>query len=469
MPDWTAPFHRPELTTSEFEEKRAKHVAEHGYTITVPGLDDIIHLKREKPITPEEADAWKRQAYDEIPPERRQEIGEMKQKRKERYLSMLSSPSPPIVRNAGSILTTIDDAQDALTTLSVIGRLAIKFAPRMLGKAFLGPVGWIMTAADILNLVMAISRLGLQAKPGKRAGDVVTDNNPFSKKAQVRRAKRMARTLPNAGEAIEILQTTDNVFGVGLCLGPIVGFVQDAAFGAIKYMSGEEVHINSELQQFPHWTQTAQKNMKSFTHMIGSGFRMSDDDEFAMLAAAMLSQQECLTAQKDYNPLDHIADIQDTQIQAPIPSNPLTLEVIEEEGIPMSDIVGWPHDDNLWTPTTEIVNNYQSVGTSYVHDYMTRHNHDWYGHAGGSLLSMIAEHSIANLEGEEAIKYDYTAKSKWAHIMLDNGIYPDPNQPEEKLRMMESLLEYYEREGIKPTYKDMIRHMNNYEITYLSI
>ena len=43
MPDWTAPFHRPHLTTEEFEKQRDTYVAENGYTIRIPSLDDVIH------------------------------------------------------------------------------------------------------------------------------------------------------------------------------------------------------------------------------------------------------------------------------------------------------------------------------------------------------------------------------------------------------------------------------------------
>ena len=176
-----------------------------------------------------------------------------------------------------------------------------------------------------------------------------------------------------------------------------------------------------------------------------------------------------MTAQKDYNPLDHIEAVEDTQVQAPTPTNILTLEVIEEEGIPLEDVVGWPHDGRLWTPTKEVVDNYQPVGTSYLHDYMTRHEHDWYGFAGGSLSSMIAEHSSANIEGEDQISYDYDAKSKWAHIMLDNGIYPDPDQPAEKLQLVENLIKYYDYENQQPSLKDFLQLFQYYDIKYLTI
>jgi len=469
MPDWTAPFHRPKLTTDEYETAQKEYVAKYGYTITVPALDDIIHLKPEIRMTDDEKFLWKNKQYDAIAPGRRIDIKAMKQRRKEKYLAMLGSPSPSIVKNAGSILTSVDDAQDALTTLSVIGRLAIRYAPRLIGKAFLGPVGWIMTAADILNLVMAVGRILTMPMMGKRTKGAATADNPFSKKSKTRRARRLLKAFPTPGNIIEVLQTTDQVFGVGICLGPIVGLLQDTLIGGVRAGLGQPVKIRSELPQFPHWTQTAQRNVKSFTHFIGSGLRLSDEDEFAMLAAAFLSQQECLTAQKDYNPLDHVEDIEKTEMRAPIPTNILSLEVIEEEGIPLDEVVGWPHDGRLWTPTKEIVENYRPVGTSWLYDYMKRHEHDWYGFAGGSLASMIAEHSSASIEGEDQISYDYTPRSKWGHIMLENGIYPDPSQPEEKLRLLTSILSQYDYENWDPHYKDFLQLYEYYDIKYLTM
>ena len=44
MADWTAPFHRPKMTTEEFKKMKAEYVAKHGYTMTVPGLSDIVHI-----------------------------------------------------------------------------------------------------------------------------------------------------------------------------------------------------------------------------------------------------------------------------------------------------------------------------------------------------------------------------------------------------------------------------------------
>lgn len=466
MPDFTAPFHRPEFTTEEFEAARAKHTAEYGYKIRIPGLEDIIHLEKEIVMTEQEKFSWKRREYDAIAPERREKIREMKAKRRDRYLGMLASPTPNIMRNAGSIMCALDDAQDALTTLSVIGRIAINIAPRILGKAFLGPVGWILTAADIINLGMTIGRMITMPMVGKRLYEQTTEWNPFSRKSRVKRGIKLQTAMPSAANLIEVAQTADNIFGVGLCLGPIVGLIQDAVWGTVRKIHGGKVDIMSELKQFPFWTRIAQRQVKSAPLLFGTEFEMTDEESFMVLVATYLSHQECLTAQKDYLPLDHIADIGNTIIQAPIPTNILTLEVIEEAGIPLAQVVGWPGSSTLWETPSRIMEKYSDPSSSWLRGYMKKHEHDWYGYAGGSLSTGILAHVYGNIEGEPNVMYDFTERSKWAHMCMSQGIYIEPYQVKSTYNRLFSLLESYETEGWSGQTRQLIADLGKERIRY---
>lgn len=456
MPDWTAPFHRPHLTTEEFEKQKADYVAKYGYTIDLPGLSDIIHLKAEKPLSEDEKEAWKRKDVDFFSPERYDDIKKMKQKRKERYLQMLGSPTPHVIRTAGSILTSIDDAQDALTTLHVIGRIAIKLAPRILGKMFLGPVGWILTAIDVMNLIMHIGRMGTLPMVSKRTKDAATAENPFSKKAKIKRASRLLRTFPSKGEIIEILQTTDQVFGVGICLGPIVGAVQDIVSGAIRQSFGQPVRINPDLPAFPPWTAAAQRSCKGMTLYMGAGHVTNDMEMLEMMAASYFAQQELLVGQADWNPLDHIVDVQNTEVMAPYPTNILSLEVIEEEGIPIQETIGWPHNESPWAASNDIVNEYDFVAAARLKSFIGVHQHDWMGFSAGNLATGSGMYAMANIEGEDAVSYDYTAQSKLASILLENGLTITPEQPAEQILKLATWIDGLEYSGEKPTLKSIV-------------
>ncbi|MBA7554539.1 hypothetical protein ES705_47163 [subsurface metagenome] len=152
MADWTAPFKMPHTTTEQFIERKRKYVEKYGYRYSIPGFDDIFHLGIEKSITPDEDKLWKSGRKDEIPPVRRDEIYVIKANRKRKYLDMLGSPLPETLVNRAALLTAIDNAQDALSTLAVTGMLAARALPLAYRAAVLAGSGWIMIAAQCLDL-----------------------------------------------------------------------------------------------------------------------------------------------------------------------------------------------------------------------------------------------------------------------------------------------------------------------------
>lgn len=451
MPDWTAPFHRPRLTPEEFGKRKAEYVAKYGYTITIPGLSDIIKIPIEDPITKEEERLYHDKRWYTFSEKRLEEIRKMKQKRKERYLSMLASPTPEIAMNAGSYLTAIDDAQDALSTLSCIGRIALHAAPRILGRLMAGPLGWMMTAADILNAIQGIGRMALMPMVSKRTSEKATRDNPFTKKARVKRAAKLKKFMPTKGNIIEGLQTTNEVFGVGLCLGPVVGLASDIFFGTVRTTFGVPPKIKLPVPDFGDWYKRAQKASKSMSILWGGQWATDDDMLLEILMAGYLIQQELSHFQQEWNPLDQIEDTPDLVIQAPLPAHPLSLEVIAEEGKPMKDICGWPHSGKVWSKMTDLADEIQPVATSNLNDFMKRNEHNWRGFAGGALASETAMNCLSNLEGEEQIEYDYTAQSKVSLRLLQNGLYPDPDQPRKNLDAFTAWMDYLERTGETPT------------------
>ena len=168
MADWLAPFHRPHMPTWEFNELRRKYVEKHGYTVTIPGLEDIFHFNAEKPLTDLEKYHWRHKHRSHFSEDRYEEIRYMKQRRKEKFLSMLSSPSPHIFGSRSAIITSLDDCQDALSTLSGIGTLAYMGSSAAMKKIISGPLGWLMTAETGINYVtksLSPERRPLGGKP----------------------------------------------------------------------------------------------------------------------------------------------------------------------------------------------------------------------------------------------------------------------------------------------------------------
>jgi len=447
MPDWTAPFHTPKMETDEFAKQKAKYVAEKGYTITVPSLEDIIHIGTVEPMSDFEKDAWKRKEFNKLSDERVAELRKDKQKKRDRYKAMLSSPTPSILKNAGAILTSLDDCQDALTTLSVVGKLAIHFAPRIIGKALLGPIGWIMTAADCINLVMTLGRLFTAPMMGKRAGDLATGDNPFSKKASVKRAARLSKPFPTKGNLIEVAQTTDQIFGVGLCLGPIVGFVEDVVTGGIRSALGQPVSVNYAPPHTSPALYPASRVPKAALLVLASGYQPDDETLNQVMVANYLAQQELASNSEGWNALDAVQDINKCQVASPTTKNLLSQEVLEEEGAGPEYFGGWPHSNKPWAPITDIMDELASPAKSSLRSMMEYHAHDWNGFLLGSLATGSHFYTMGSLEGEDQVRYDYTVQSKFKTIILGAGLYPDPVTPKSKLDLLARCIEDYEQSG----------------------
>jgi hypothetical protein len=467
--DWTAPFKLPRLSPEKFTEQKAAYVAKYGYTITIPGLTDIIHVKTINPMSEEEKTAWRKKDYASFSEARYAELKEDKDKKRAHYLAMLASPSPDVLKNAGAILTSIDNAQDALTTLSVLGRLGIKFAPRILGKAMTGPVGWIMTAADILNVAMTLGRMLTMPMMGKRVGNQATELNPFSKSAKIKRAAKLMRAYPSIGNLIEVAQTTDNVFGIGLCLGPIVGLIQDIAIGSVRSLFGQKVKVK---MMGPHTSPalyTAATVPKATTLIFASGYKPDDELLLQLTLAHYLSLQELHGNNEGWNALDAVEDIKTSQISVPVPSNLLSLEVMEEEGHAKENFGGWPHSNKQWAIMDDIVNTYSVPGNDFLSRTMEAHKHDWLGHVVGSLLTQSHQYAMANLEGDHNLNINYTEQSKFLDMMMKAGKYPDPDQPPAKIKELEDLIVFNDFNGMHMKTTEYVRFMRDRGIKTLKM
>lgn len=129
-------------------------------------------------------------------------------------------------------------------------------------------VGWLLLAADLLNL---LNLLGLLAMPAyallcsgpaealaagvpavvfknalKRETWAMHALNPFSRQARAKRLAKAAKGVPGFGALLEVAQTTDQLFGYGISLGGIVGMGLEAMFGAVRASRGESVSVNTQ-------------------------------------------------------------------------------------------------------------------------------------------------------------------------------------------------------------------------------
>jgi len=196
--------------------------------IKIPDPNDIIHL------TPRENLPWVEKAdpktgkirwgFDQqLTPDQSLEFI----RRREIRSTIERQTVPEFAQTIGEIMLAIDNIQDALLTVIVLARLGIKRLPKPFYNILVGTLG----VADIMQLFATPTNLLPRIRSIKGRLMKETSALPFSKKWKSEAVERLARIVPTIGEVTQILQTTDWLFGVGLSLGAILGFVMGVLFG----------------------------------------------------------------------------------------------------------------------------------------------------------------------------------------------------------------------------------------------
>ena len=432
-------------------------MAKNGYTITIPGITDIIKIRTEQPMTALEHYHWKRKNWDYFSPKRLDECKKQKKKRKDRYMAMLGSPTPAVVQNAGSIMTAIDDAQDAVITLAVLGNLARKIAPAAVGRYLRGPTGLLLITSDLMNMVQSAGMFCMTPMYGKKAGEQLAKASPKNLKLKLKNRMWSKPKIPTKSDWIQGLQTTDQVFGFGLCLGPIVGLAQDIFFGAVRSRPGKFVDIKFPVPDFKAWFKTAQTVAKAMSVLWGFPHSTDDEDILLWVAAAHLAFQHLFEENQIWNPLEMFTSIEDLEVKVMVPWHTLTLEVINEGPYPLDSVLGWPQTNTLWGAMPELMDRTQDIATDNIQRFLKRNKHSWSGFVGGLCAAETATHALACLEGEDDVYYDHSMQLKMTTTMLKHGYMLHPDQPDEKFQLFESFLNDCEDKQWDPTMKNIIQ------------
>lgn len=143
------------------------------------------------------------------------------------------SPVPLGLREVGELLTTLDDVQDEASTLAV----ALMIVEKLAGRAIPG-VGQVALVADALNVIGEIARpatgSGLPGRRGKRHVNEKAKQSGKGYAGRVDELRRLDKLRIGIGDVLQGLQATESLFGFGVQLGPIFGFLQDAFWGVVR-------------------------------------------------------------------------------------------------------------------------------------------------------------------------------------------------------------------------------------------
>lgn len=298
MADYTAPFHMPTFSDDEFLAKKASYVAEHGYSVTIPRFSDVVHLGMHRPMSNQEKIYMYSGQKDKIGKARQIELQYQKERSRERYNKLMASPIPNVVSSITSVLTAIDDAQDAIISLAAIGRIACLILPRFIAGFLAWPVGLLWFIATIMGLLIAPSACALNPMACKKYMRLKLAMREKTLKGKSRslgkRAKNLAKyqkarlaagikgyasygtVVPSFAEGIQMLQVTDSIFGVGVSIGPLFGVAYDLISGGIRWAAGQKVTFKNapsdvevykkaadNVNNYARWTRPKKKFTKS--------------------------------------------------------------------------------------------------------------------------------------------------------------------------------------------------------------
>ena len=279
----------PKFTTEEYEKRRTQYQAKYGTSIQIPGFEDVIHVTPKAKITVEEMAAHKWAQKRKLPSPLSAAQLLLLTAKKYRFLKSLASPTPTWLKTYGAVATAMDNVEDALITLYWTGRLIVSIVPRLLGRAT--PIlGWLLMGSDVLNLANAVSWGGAMTRGCKGLHEHLQSKNPFHAKYKAEHAIRLKQRMPGFGAFLEILQTTDQLFGVGLCLGGLFGMVQDTALKTINpnyWLELNRIIATGNVNEIANWTARAALNdfsmikrnlQQEFTQLRDEAFRLKETD-----------------------------------------------------------------------------------------------------------------------------------------------------------------------------------------------
>lgn len=271
--------------------------------ISTPQWDDLIHIQPTSSLTPQQR----------------------RERARRLAIAIRNSGIPEWRREWTKVLTMLDNVEDALTTATVLGRLSMRFAPRI------SPAVGVMATADvILNSFITAMRFPYPGSIKKVKLLTQLKGTPTKTIVNAYKGVRPLRGFPSFGETLEILQTTDWLFGVGLQIGPIFGAIESWAVktGAAIYSAAGGGYITPVVQSL--WN-----GLKALPSLFRSARHLGLDVEATVFHCAAAIPAALMTLPNAGLPLpvqDFIAAHLDAPLVHAVPTDPITWEIIRELG-----------------------------------------------------------------------------------------------------------------------------------------
>lgn len=418
---WHLPYTWHNFTTEEFLKLKADYVAKYGYTVYLPGWEDIVHIKLEEGFTEDEEIRWHKKDWNSFTPARLDYLKGIKEKRRRDYLRMLGSPQPNILKNRGTLLTSLDDNQDALTTLTFLFQIMYSVLPLVWRTWLTGPVGWMMTASDVLNLCTRVITPETSAIRQKRIKDKITDKNPFSKKARGRKRIRLYKGQISGGAGFEIMQTSDMLFGYGITLGALMNLPLDMYYGRARVLEGAEVRLATPMEAPAFWKNQASAGWKSLCTLFTTDQIWRYTEVSSMLLLSHLTAIAMHILAPTLDPNNAILDVELYAAKALEPKKSYLREIMEENGDDPDGFTGWPLTDEKYSSCVRLHTEGAPIATRNFQDYCSTNRYNLEAFYCAQRAVDAGFFMLAAATGDDSIEYDYIATEKTTHALLNAG------------------------------------------------
>ena len=404
----------PKFTRQDFDTLKSNYTKQYGYTVRIPQWDDVVHLE----------------------PNALKSTEQLKTEKKENLIRILESPAPEWARKYSTVMTWIDDIQDTSSILIPLVSTLFRVAPKVFGK-ILPIVGWMSLAYDILNIANAIGRAPLTPMKSKRGVCRFLNQNPFTHRANVQRVSRIKNWKPNIGDLIQALQVSDQFTGVGLSLGGIMGAITNSIFGAYRYLTGDPVRFSFDPPEVSNLGFMGAKGLQAANAIGSQGQTFSEEMHFWTYITAALSNLALAGEFKDANLGDLIEDPQNIALPAPEPIDPLTIAVIEEQGLNVQNGIGWPWNGKKIISGEDYIDATAEPCRANFVNYSMRHDKDWYGWLAAGAMHHNITHTFEALDPDSALILDDTSEMKVFWKMIKAPLLPSgPLDPEKYTKFM---------------------------------
>lgn len=415
------PVKLPRYTKEEFDRKKAEYVAEHGYTMHIPGFRDIFKWGLGKTPTAEEVYLYRKKDVAALGEKRYNQIKKLMAEKRKSFLRMMDSPTPTWINNIGTTMTFLDDINDAAGTFSVITRSLARLGPKALAKYFLGPAGVALTIADIVGMAMNIARAPINAVMSKSRLNANLDLNPYSKSAKVARAHRLRRIKPTKGELIELFQTTNNIFGVGLSLGPLVGAVIEAFTGPYRVLQGKKVRVKWPWPKFTFLEQRAMRCMSASSTINWGGELISPEDHCKSYLACEMATHVLAPLFEIWHPMDMIEGIENIILTPPPVTDPLTKLLFDEEGVDPVTHAGFVGAEDTQNSAGELMDLIADKATRTFKRFTQKTGLTTLGQIGIQAVNNFTLNSLALMEGPDQVITDVSPVLKACFKIIERG------------------------------------------------